>query len=139
MALDFDALAQLGSMLGSGGVIVMDEDTDLVQVLYRICRFYAHESAASARPAASAPAGSTSILRRIVEGRGQAEDLDNLTDIAEDIARPHDLRLLGDAAALPVISYIEKFREEFEELITFSRRLPASGSTPGEAAWAPSR
>ncbi|HUU30194.1 MAG TPA: NADH-quinone oxidoreductase subunit NuoF [archaeon] len=113
ISLDFDSLAKIGSMLGSGGVIVMDETTDLVRVLHRICRFYAHESCGQCTPCREGTGWMTRIMERIAAGEGRAKDLDNLVDIANMILG-NTICPLGDAAAMPVASFITKFREEFE-------------------------
>ncbi|MFC1613684.1 NADH-quinone oxidoreductase subunit NuoF [Gemmatimonadota bacterium] len=116
VSLDFDSLAGLGSMLGSAGSIVMDETTDLVKVLLRICRFYSWESCGQCTPCREGTGWMTRIMERVVEGRANGTDLDNLVEIAEMISG-NTICPLGDAAALPVISFVTKFREEFEARI----------------------
>ncbi|MBN2290467.1 MAG: NADH-quinone oxidoreductase subunit NuoF [Candidatus Glassbacteria bacterium] len=111
--LDFDSLARLGSMLGSGGTIVMDETTDLVEVLLRICRFYSWESCGQCTPCREGTGWMTRIMERVAGGQGNSRDLDDLVDIAQKITG-NTICPLGDAAALPVISFITKFRDEFE-------------------------
>lgn len=111
--LDFDSLAKIGSMLGSGGMIVMDEDTDLVKVLLRICMFYWDESCGQCTPCREGTGWMTRIMQRVYDGDGSSRDLDNLIDIAEMIGG-NTICPLGDAAALPVMSFLRKFRPEFE-------------------------
>jgi len=122
--LDFDSLSNAGSMLGSGGVIVMDEKTDLVKVLYRICKFYWKESCGQCTPCREGTGWMVRIMQRIMDGEGRSKDLDNLVQIAEMISG-HTICPLGDAAAFPVISFISKFRSEFEARVSASA-LPVS-------------
>jgi NADH-quinone oxidoreductase subunit F len=114
--LDFDSLAKIGSMLGSGGVIVMDETTDIVRVLLRICRFYANESCGQCTPCREGTGWMTRIMERIISGEGSSQDLDNLVDISGMILG-NTICPLGDAAAMPVMSFVTKFRSEFESRI----------------------
>ncbi len=111
--LDFDSLAEIDSMLGSAGVIVMDETTDMVKVLCRICKFYSFESCGQCTPCREGTGWMARIMERIVSGNGHSQDLDDLLDIASMIGG-NTICPLGDAAALPVTSFIEKFRDEFE-------------------------
>jgi len=115
--LDFDSLAGIGSMLGSAGVIVMDETTDMVKVLCRICKFYSFESCGQCTPCREGTGWMTRIMERIVSGNGRSQDLDDLLDIAGMIFE-NTICPLGDAAALPVISFIQKFRHEFESKVS---------------------
>jgi NADH-quinone oxidoreductase subunit F len=111
--MDFDSLAAIGSMLGSGGVVVMNEETCIVKVLLRITKFYAHESCGQCTPCREGTDWLKKILQRVHDGEGRPEDLDNLLDIAFNMMGT-TICPLGDAAALPVRSYIQKFRSEFE-------------------------
>jgi len=130
VSLDFDSLAKLGSMLGSGGMIVMDEDTDLVKVLYRICQFYANESCGQCTPCREGTGWITRIMERIYHGNGTSQDLDNLVDIAEMVGG-NTICPLGDAASLPVMSFIRKFRPEFEARLS-KKYVPAGEvASPG--------
>jgi len=125
VSLDFDSLAKLGSMLGSAGTIVMDETTDMVEVLLRICKFYSWESCGQCTPCREGTGWMTRIMERVAEGRGTSRDLDDLVDIAGMIGG-NTICPLGDAAALPVISFVTKFREEFE-----ARLAPAAVAAGG--------
>lgn len=111
--MDFDSLAHIGSMLGSAGVIVMDEGTCLVDALRVIARFYAHESCGQCTACREGTGWMERILHRVLQGEGVKSDPDLLLDIANNILG-NTICPLGDAAALPVISFISKFREEFE-------------------------
>ncbi|MBI5544976.1 MAG: NADH-quinone oxidoreductase subunit NuoF [Deltaproteobacteria bacterium] len=117
---EFEALKKVNSMAGSGGVIVMDESTCMVRALWRIARFYAEESCGQCTPCREGTPWMARILRRIEEGRAAAEDLAQLKSVANAVCPFPPMGLgnticpLGDAAALPVHSFLEKFRPEFE-------------------------
>ncbi|HEV2176732.1 MAG TPA: NADH-quinone oxidoreductase subunit NuoF [Terriglobia bacterium] len=114
LAMDFDSVAKIGSMLGSGGVIVMDEDTCMVKALLRIEKFYAHESCGWCIPCREGTAWLKALLTRLHDGAGVPEDPDTALDASFNILGK-TLCPLGDAAALPAISFLKKFRSEFEE------------------------
>ncbi|NOZ55314.1 MAG: NADH-quinone oxidoreductase subunit NuoF [Calditrichaeota bacterium] len=109
----FDDLAKAGTMAGSGGVIVMDEDTCMFDTLRNIIHFYAHESCGQCTPCRQGTGWLVRIFDRIAEGRGMPGDVDNILEIAQNIMG-RTICPLGDAAAMPVISFVTKFREEFE-------------------------
>jgi NADH-quinone oxidoreductase subunit F len=111
--MDFDSVAAIGSMLGSGGVVVMNEETCMVKALLRITKFYAHESCGQCTPCREGTAWLKKILQRVNDGEGRPEDLERLLDIAFNMLGT-TICPLGDAAALPVRSYVQKFRKEFE-------------------------
>ena len=116
VAMDFDSLMAAGTMAGSGGVIVMDETTSMVQALDSAARFFADESCGQCSPCREGTGWVHRILRRIIDGRGSVQDLDDLLAIAGDM-EGNTICVFADAAAWPVQSYIEKFRHEFEEYI----------------------
>ncbi|WP_017925961.1 NADH-quinone oxidoreductase subunit NuoF [Thioalkalivibrio sp. HL-Eb18] len=118
--MDFDSIAQAGSMLGSGAVIVMDETADMVKALQRISRFYFSESCGQCTPCREGTGWLYRMLTRIVEGQGRPEDLERLDDVASKI-EGHTICALGDAAAMPVRSFIKHFRHEFEYYIQHGR------------------
>lgn len=111
--MDFDSLAAIGSMLGSAGVIVMDETTCIVRALFVVTRFYHHESCGQCTPCREGTGWAEKILHRILDGHGRPEDVDNLVTIANNIFG-NTICPLGDAAAWPIQSYVKKFRDEFE-------------------------
>jgi len=113
LAMDFDSVARAGSMLGSGGVIVMDQTTCMVRVAARILRFYAQESCGFCVPCREGTAWLAKILARFHGGEGRAEDIGLIADIAHNILG-RTFCPLGDAAAMPAAAFVEKFREEFE-------------------------
>ena len=116
VGMDFDSLMAAGSMAGSGGVIVMDETTCMIEALESAARFFADESCGQCSPCREGTGWIHGIVRRIVEGRGSVQDLDDLLAIADDMEGT-TICVFADAAAWPVQSYITKFRDEFEEYI----------------------
>jgi NADH-quinone oxidoreductase subunit F len=114
--MDFDSMQKMGSMAGSGGVIVMDESTCMVQAALRAMRFYAHESCGQCTPCREGIRWAVMILTRIEQGHGRKGDIELLESIASRI-NTHTLCPLGDAACGPLESMVRKFRREFEEHI----------------------
>jgi NADH-quinone oxidoreductase subunit F len=105
-----------GTMLGSGGFIVMDETTSIVKNLWNFTRFYHHESCGQCSPCREGTGWMEKVLHRILEGHGKMSDVDLLWDIQSKI-EGKTICPLGDAAAWPVASAIRHFRSEFEEMI----------------------
>ena len=120
--MDYDSIASVGSMLGSGGVIVMDDRTCMVSVLHRISRFYYSESCGQCTPCREGTGWLYKILSNIIEGRGTNKDLDQLDRIASQI-EGHCICALGDAAAMPVRSFLKNFWEEFEYFVNNKRSM----------------
>jgi NADH-quinone oxidoreductase subunit F len=112
--MDFDSLAKAGSMLGSGGVVVIDEDTCMVDLARRIMHFYAHESCGWCIPCREGTAWLRSMLDRFHSGGGRAEDIPLIDELAKNMLG-RTFCPLGDAAALPTISIVKKWRHEFED------------------------
>jgi NADH-quinone oxidoreductase subunit F len=131
--LDYEGVAAKGSMLGSGGMIVMDDSTDLVYQIMRLARFYAHESCAQCTQCREGTAWTTRILERILAGQGKPEDLDLLLDLADNMTGK-TICVLSDSCAAPVVSGIKKFPEEFEAYLRHRRRPAAAASAPVMAA-----
>jgi len=113
LPMDFDSLVKAGSMLGSGGVVVIAEGTCMVAVALRLMRFYAHESCGWCIPCREGTTWIKKVLTRLEEGSGQASDMDLVRELAKNMLG-RTFCPLGDAAAMPVISIVEKYREEFE-------------------------
>jgi NADH-quinone oxidoreductase subunit F len=111
--MDFDSIRDRGSMAGSGGVIVMDDSTCIVQATLRLIRFYAHESCGQCTPCREGCNWMEMILHRIEYGQGRMEDLDLLASLTPRIGL-RTLCPLGDAACGPMESALQKFRDEFE-------------------------
>ena len=105
-----------GTMLGSGGFIVMDETTSIVKNLWNFTRFYHHESCGQCSPCREGTGWMEKILHRLLEGHGKMSDVDLLFDIQSKI-EGKTICPLGEAAAWPVASAIRHFRKEFEELV----------------------
>ena len=106
----------LRTMAGSGGVVVMDEDTDLVAVCARIMRFYGHESCGQCTPCREGTGWLARVSTRIAEGKGRPGDIELCASIAHGIAG-NTICPLGDAAAWPMLGFLTKFRSEFEAKI----------------------
>jgi len=114
ISMDYDSLAKAGSMLGSGGMVVMDEDTCMVDMARRIMHFYAHESCGWCIPCREGTSWLRKMLERFHAGFGRTEDIDMVGDLAKNMLG-RTLCPLGDAAAMPTISIVTKFRSEFED------------------------
>ncbi|MFC2075484.1 NADH-quinone oxidoreductase subunit NuoF [candidate division KSB1 bacterium] len=110
---DFDAVQQAGSMLGSAGLIVMDETTDMVNVTLNLARFYAHESCGQCTPCRDGSLWLVKVLRRFIEGGGNKDDIDLMLEICDNIDG-RTICPLGAALAWPIRSVLQKFRSEFE-------------------------
>lgn len=106
-----------GTMLGSGGFIVMDEDTSIVKNLYTFARFYHHESCGQCSPCREGTGWMEKILHKILDGRGTPADIDLLWDIQSKI-EGKTICPLGEAASWPVASAIRHFRPEFEAYVS---------------------
>ena len=119
--LDYEGVVEKGSMLGSGGVIVFDDSTDMVYQIMRLARFYAHESCAQCTQCREGTAWTTKILERILAGQGKPADLDLLLDLADNMTGK-TICVLSDSCAAPVVSGIKKFRGEFEDYLAGRRR-----------------
>jgi len=114
--MDYDSIARAGSMLGSGAVIVIAEGTCMVRVLYNLAHFYAHESCGQCTPCREGTGWLARVLHRILHGDGRREDLQLLDSVAGRIGG-RTICALGDAAAMPVQSFIKHYRHEFEYLV----------------------
>ncbi|MBI4545531.1 MAG: NADH-quinone oxidoreductase subunit NuoF [Gemmatimonadetes bacterium] len=110
--MDYEAVLEAGSMLGTASVIVMDESTCMVKQVRRIVEFYAHESCGQCTPCREGTVWLGRILRRIEEGRGTEEDLDTLLELCRNVTGT-TICVLSDSAAAPVASSIQKFRDEY--------------------------
>src|SRR5215469_13492820 len=112
--MDYDSVAKVGSMLGSGGVVVIDEDTCMVDLARRIMHFYAHESCGWCIPCREGTGWLRKMLDRFHSGAGRSEDITLVGDLAKNMLG-RTFCPLGDAAAMPTISIVKKWRHEFEE------------------------
>jgi NADH-quinone oxidoreductase subunit F len=107
---------QLRTMAGSGGVVVMDDHTDIPKAVWRIMKFFSHESCGQCTPCREGTGWLEKVSRRVAEGNGKAGDIDLLASIAHGIAG-NTICALGDAAAWPMLGFLTKFRAEFEAKI----------------------
>ncbi len=122
LKMDYDSISNAGSMLGSGGVIVMDDSTCMVSVLHRISRFYYEESCGQCTPCREGTGWLHRILTNILSGHGSIDDLNQLDRIANQI-EGHCICALGDAAAMPVRSFLKNFWDEFEFYVDKKKSL----------------
>jgi NADH-quinone oxidoreductase subunit F len=123
--LDYEGVAQAGSMLGCASVIVMDETTDIVKQVRRMAYFYSHESCGQCTPCREGSTWVTRILQRIEDGRGTEEDLDTLIEVTTQMTGT-TICVLSDSVAAPVQSSIQKFRDEYLALIRRGERVGAA-------------
>jgi NADH-quinone oxidoreductase subunit F len=123
---DYEGIAAKGSMLGSGGMIVMDDSADMVYQIWRLARFYAHESCAQCTQCREGTAWTTKVLERILAGKGKEEDLQLLLDLSENMTGK-TICVLSDSCAAPIVSGIQKFRSEFEAYISKARKPALAG------------
>jgi len=128
ISLEFDAIKAAGSMSGSGGVIVMDDSVCVVRVLARIAKFYAEESCGQCTPCREGTAWMEGIVEKIEHGQGLPGDVEKLDQVASSIAGM-TICALGDAAAMPVQSFVKKFRADFARHVE-EHRCPV-----GEQGW----
>jgi len=117
---DFDSLAKAKTMAGSGGLVILDEDTDIVAVALRTIKFYAHESCGWCIPCREGTTWLKKILTRFHEGAGKREDIDLIAELAGNMLG-RTFCALGDAAAMPTAGFIAKFRNEFEDYLRKSQ------------------
>ena len=114
--MDYESISQAGSMLGSGAVIVMDEDTNMVEVIHRIARFYYSESCGQCTPCREGTGWMFKIIDKILCGNGNLDDIKTLESIPKMISGS-TICALGDAAAMPVESFMKNYKEEFLKYI----------------------
>lgn len=120
--LDYESMNAVGTFLGSGGVIVIDDQTCIVDALYNVTRFYAHESCGKCTPCREGTFWLTEIFERLLAGSGTMADIDLLGDIADNIMGK-SFCALGDAAAMPIQGALKHFRHEFEYLVQHKTSL----------------
>ncbi len=116
VGLDFDQMAKAGTMLGSGGIVVLDETVSIVEFALRVIKFYQHESCGWCIPCREGTDWIKKTLTRVYAGGGSRKDVDNVQYLAENMMG-RTFCPLGDAAAMPTIAFVKKFRKEFEDYI----------------------
>jgi len=119
LVMTHEAAMELGTFLGSGGTIVLDEDDDIVDVALNVATFYKHESCGQCTPCREGCRWMVEILHRIADGLGTSDDLDLLIDVADHICG-NTICAFGDGAAGPVATVVKKFRNEFETRVAVS-------------------
>jgi NADH-quinone oxidoreductase subunit F len=134
-ALDFDAIAAVGSMLGSGAIVAIDDRCCMVQLGLRVAQFYMHESCGKCTPCREGTRWMVQILRKIEEGDAGQGELDLLLDVCDRVLGKC-LCPLGDAAAMPVASYVNRFRDEFQQHVD-EGGCPFGGESSLEGIFAP--
>jgi NADH-quinone oxidoreductase subunit F len=133
--LDYNAMSALGTFLGSGAVIVIDDRACMVQLGLRVAQFYQHESCGKCTPCREGTRWMVQILHAIENGEATQGQLDLLLDVCDRILGKC-LCPLGDAAAMPVASYIDKFRDEFQAHVD-AGRCPYEGESSLDRIFAP--
>jgi NADH-quinone oxidoreductase subunit F len=123
---DFDSMAKAGSMLGSGAIIVADDSRRVLDVAFKVAKFYAHESCGKCVPCREGTNWTVKMLQRIESGEATPMDLDIMASVQEQIIG-NCLCVLGDAMAMPIGSMIEKFRDELEAEIEAARERAGAG------------
>jgi NADH-quinone oxidoreductase subunit F len=141
--LESGAVGEAGSMMGSGGVVVMDETTDAVRACWRVVRFFSRESCGKCTPCREGTTWLERIMRRILDGHGRPTDLDLLLDVCDNISpglawppRMTTICPLGPSAVSPVMSALGRFRDEFEAYIAAAEPFD-DGTASGTAAGVP--
>lgn len=122
--MDYESMQAAGTLLGSGGVIVMDDSTCMVKSAWNIARFFAHESCGQCTPCREGCHWLEKIFWRIEKGEGRQEDLDLILSVSGNIMG-NTICPFGDAAAMPAAAFVKKYREEFEEHIAEKRCVVA--------------
>jgi NADH-quinone oxidoreductase subunit F len=122
--MDFDSLREVGTGLGTAGVIVMDKSTDIVYAIARLSYFYKHESCGQCTPCREGTGWLWRMMTRMVKGQASVEEIDQLYEVTKEI-EGHTICALGDAAAWPVQGLIKHFRPELERRIMEYRKAAA--------------
>ena len=122
--MDFDSLREIGTGLGTAGVIVMDKSTDIIYAIARLSYFYKHESCGQCTPCREGAGWLWRIMTRMVKGNATVEEIDQLYEVTKEI-EGHTICALGDAAAWPIQGLIKHFRPEMEHRIMEYRKAAA--------------
>jgi NADH-quinone oxidoreductase subunit F len=118
--MDFDALKEKGSSLGTAAVIVMDNSTDVIKAIWRLSKFYKHESCGQCTPCREGTGWMMRVMDRLVKGDADPSEIDMLLDVTKQV-EGHTICALGDAAAWPIQGLIKNFRGEIEDRIAHKR------------------
>ncbi len=125
LKMDNESLKAVNSYIGTAGIVVMNEDTDVVKVLKRITKFYYHESCGQCTPCREGTGWMLKLLNRIDSGNATSNDIDLLKNVADNIDG-NTICALGEAAAWPVQWTIKKFRDDFEVKVNEKINLPVA-------------
>ena len=123
--MDFDGLKEKGSSLGTAAVIVMDQSTDMIKAIWRLSKFYKHESCGQCTPCREGTGWMMRVMGRLVEGNATVDEIDMLLSVTKQV-EGHTICALGDAAAWPIQALIKNFRGEIEDRIKHKRGLVAA-------------
>jgi NADH-quinone oxidoreductase subunit F len=118
--MDFDYLREQRSGLGTAAVIVMDNSTDVIKAIWRLAKFYKHESCGQCTPCREGTGWMMRVMDRLVRGDAEPEEIDMLLDVTKQV-EGHTICALGDAAAWPIQGLIRHFRDEIEDRIKHKR------------------
>lgn len=116
VTMDFDSLRSVGSGFGTGGLIVMDQSTDIIYAIARLSKFYMHESCGQCTPCREGTGWMWRVMMRLVRGQAREEEIDELLDVTKQV-EGHTICALGDAAAWPIQGLIKHFRHEIVDRI----------------------
>jgi NADH-quinone oxidoreductase subunit F len=119
--MDFDALREVRSGLGTAAVIVMDKSTDVVAAIARLSKFYKHESCGQCTPCREGTGWMWRVMERLVKGDAEIEEIDMLLDVTRQV-EGHTICALGDAAAWPIQGLVRHFRDDIEKRIVDRKR-----------------
>jgi NADH-quinone oxidoreductase subunit F len=125
--MDFDALSEVKSGLGTAAVIVMDKSADLIRAIARLAAFYMHESCGQCTPCREGTGWMWRVMERLARGEADVEEIDLLLDVTYQV-EGHTICALGDAAAWPIQGLVRHFREEIEQRIVERKRTDASAA-----------
>ena len=120
--MDYESLSELGSALGSGGVIIMDDTTCMVKALNDVLHFYSDESCGQCTPCREGSGWVYQITKNILSGKGKQGDVEKLLELASNV-EGRTICAFGEAFAWPILSYIDNFREEFDYYIKNGRSM----------------
>ena len=140
--MDFDYLREQGSGLGTAAVIVMDKSTDIIKAIWRLSKFYKHESCGQCTPCREGTGWMMRVMDRLLTGEASVEEIDMLFDVTKQV-EGHTICALGDAAAWPIQGLIRNFRDVIEDRINARsiaaemQLLPASNGRPLLTSWKP--
>ncbi|MCI4663130.1 MAG: NADH-quinone oxidoreductase subunit NuoF [Neomegalonema sp.] len=129
--MDFDYLREQKSGLGTAAVIVMDQSTDVVKAIWRLAKFYKHESCGQCTPCREGTGWMMRVMDRLVRGDAEIEEIDMLYDVSKQV-EGHTICALGDAAAWPIQGLIRHFRDEIEDRIKAKKAGRVSASVAAE-------